>query len=172
MHDSADDFPANVRLYTSLNLTITLIMSTITRKNRFMSGIYLSIRVSGKLFSLSEEQIFSEPESIFVEPLREGVGTVRLNADEGIFRLISTHLKGYDIFPLPEQGIPYLSKEATLKALLRDATDFGLTNLVVKIEREMANQVEAFDNTREKPIDEDHEADTGFVMLDSAWRGD
>jgi hypothetical protein len=97
-----------------------------------------------------------------------------LNADVNLFKLIHAHLKGYEILPLPPQGIPcgdgeelggsayrpnpHLSKEATLKNLLRDATDFGLKNLAAKIEQEMANQAKASSPTNSQKIDHAHEA--------------
>jgi hypothetical protein len=49
----------------------------------------------------------------------------------------------------------YLSNKATLKNLLRDATDFGLTNLEAKIKQEMANRVGMSKETKVQPIDDD-----------------
>jgi hypothetical protein len=151
-------------------------MNTITRQNRFTSGRYINISVGDQRFSLNEAQIFSEPDSVFVNLFR-GLEESELDADANVFRSIHAHLKGYEIFPLPPQGIPYgggsfvkgdsrpvpyLSKEATLKNLLRDATDFGMKNLVAKVEREMDNA-----RRREKQaLDDDSEAMKGFVMLD------
>jgi len=102
-----------------------------------------------------------------------------IRADPNIFRLIHAHLQGYDIFPLPPQGIPFgrgitsgistyrlpsLSKEATLKNLLRDASEFGLKNLVGKIEQEIVNQAGV---AKAQAVEDDHEAMKGFVILDS-----
>jgi hypothetical protein len=156
-------------------------MSSTTRKNRFFGGKYLTIKVNEQKFILSETQIYSEPESIFVDFLPNGRAP-DLDVDASIFRLIHAHLKGYEIFPLPPQGIPcgagtfdsahssmlpYLSKEATLKNLWRDATDFGLNNLVTKIEQEMAKQLESSRRKERQPPDDDQEAMEGFVMLGS-----
>jgi hypothetical protein len=158
-------------------------MSSISRKNRFFEAGYMTIRVGNQEFELNETEVQSEPESIFVEYFSADK-MPRLNADGYLFGLIHAHLKGYEIFPLPPQGIPYggvysiagntlppmlpyLSKEATLKNLLRDATDFGLKNLVTKIEREMANQLESSHRAGRQALDDDPEAMKGFVMLDS-----
>jgi hypothetical protein len=125
----------------------------------------INFEVEDQKFTLTEKEIQSEPESMFVEFLRM-TGTMRLSADANLFRLIYNHLRGYDIFPLPPQGIPYMGKEATLKNLLRDATDFGLKNLVAKIEQERANQAKASSDTKPQQIDDDNEAAKEFVMLD------
>jgi hypothetical protein len=124
------------------------------------------LEVENQTFTLTEKEIQSEPESMFVELLPMG-SRQYLSADANLFRLIHNHLKGYDIFPLPPQGIPYMSKEATLKNLLRDATDFGLKNLVAKTEQETANHVKASGETKPQQIDDDNEAAKEFVMLDS-----
>jgi hypothetical protein len=158
-------------------------MSSTSRKTRFLETDYMSFRVGDRIFRLSETEVQSEPESIFVEYFHQDT-TLELNADENLFGLINAHLKGYEIFPLPSQGIPFgggsvsvygksagvlphLSKEATLKNLLRDATDLGLKNLVTKIEQEMANQLESSRRVERQALDDDLEAMKGFVMLDS-----
>jgi hypothetical protein len=153
-------------------------MSSTNRKNRFFERKYMTIHIGEQRFRLNETEVQSEPESIFVEYFREDT-TLDLNADEKLFSLIHAHLKGYEIFPLPSQGIPYgggsfygksapyLSKEATLKNLLRDATDLGLKNLVAKIEQEMAKQLESSRRAERQAPDDDLEAMKGFVMLDS-----
>lgn len=168
---------------TLLNLTTTLIMSSTTRNNRFSVGGKINIYAGDHRFQFNKTEVESEPESIFVEYIRDN-NVPTLDADPYLFSLIHAHLKGYEIFPLPSQGVPYggeihsgsqllpvlpyLSKEATLKNLLRDATDFGLKNLVAKIEQEMANQLESSQGKeRQKALDDDPEAMKGFVMLDS-----
>ena len=143
----------------------------------------MDIHVGHLKFRLNKTEVESEPENIFVEYF-QGNNMPTLNADPYLFSLIHAHLKGYEIFPLPPQGLPYggesyssrdlslrvfpyLSKEATLKNLLRDATDFGLKNLVTKIEQEMANQLESSRRAERQNLDDDPEAVKGFVMLDS-----
>jgi len=149
-------------------------MSSKIPQNRFIvlpdreCGLYMTLEVENQTFTLTEKEIQSEPESMFVELLPMDMSwRTRLSADVNLFRLIHNHLKGYEIFPLPPQGIPYMSKEATLKNLLGDATDFGLKNLVAKIEQEMATQVKASSETKPQRIDDDNEAAKEFVMLDS-----
>jgi hypothetical protein len=111
----------------------------------------LSIFVGDKRFDLTAEELATEPNNIFNEIKRVSFLACRtpsLNADAHLFRLIHAHLQGYEIFPLPEGGTPFgrgamnevfvmLGREATMHNLWRDARDFGLDNLVMKIEREM-----------------------------------
>jgi hypothetical protein len=147
------------------------------------------INVEGQTFLLTELELQSEPDNIFnlkrqspmtlSSPCSNSNDTY-IHADPNIFRLIHAHLQGYDIFPLPPQGVPFgrgitagistyrlpsLSKEATLKNLLRDASEFGLKNLVVQVEQEIINQAGA--STATKAVEDDHEAMKGFVMLES-----
>jgi hypothetical protein len=156
-------------------------MTSTTRKNRFLEKKNMMIFAGDQKFKLNETELQSEPDCIFMEYFRDN-NMPDLNADAYLFSLIHAHMKGYEIFPLPSQGfpygggsfvgesaartLPYLSKEATLKNLLRDATDFGLKNLVTKIEREMANQLESSRRAERQALDDDPEAMKGFVMLD------
>jgi hypothetical protein len=112
---------------------------------------FLSIFVGDKKFDLTAEELATEPNNIFNEVKRASSLARQmpyLNADAHLFRLIHAHLQGYEIFPLPEGGIPFgrgamnevcvmLGREATMWNLMRDAKDFGLVKLVAKIEREI-----------------------------------
>jgi hypothetical protein len=129
-----------------------------------LKTVHMTLEVENQTFILTEKEIQSEPDSMFVELLHI-TGRRYLSADVNLFRLIHNHLKGYGIFPLPPQGIPYMGKEVTLENLLRDATDFGLKNLVAKIKQEMANQVSASSDTKPQQIDDDNEAAKEFVIL-------
>lgn len=110
--------------------------------------------VGNSTFELTEEELKSEPNNLLfriatTRSTHYGNSEPYLNVDLNIFKLIHAHLQGYEILPLPPQGIPlgygatdgplpHLSKDAVLQNLLRDANDFGLKNLVAKLENEMA----------------------------------
>jgi hypothetical protein len=149
------------------------------------------INVEGQIFLLTELELQSEPDNIFnlkrqditnLCSSRMNSDDTHIHADPNLFRLIHAHLQGYEIFPLPPQGVPFgrgittgistyrlpsLSTEATLKNLLRDATDFGLANLVAKVKQEMANQAKVSAKGRTQPAEDDNEATKEFVMLES-----
>jgi hypothetical protein len=149
------------------------------------------INVEGQTFLLTELELQSEPDNIFnlkrqaptaLHSPHTNNDDTYIRADPNIFRLIHAHLQGYEIFPLPPQGIPFgrgitagintyrlpsLSKEATLKNLLRDASEFGLTNLVAKVEQETANQAGAPSEMMVRPVEYDQEETKGFVILES-----
>lgn len=104
--------------------------------------------VGNVVFELTEEELRSEPDNLLlklIRPTHYSNSEPHISADPNIFRLLHAHLQGYEILPLPPQGIPVgqhgsstIGSEAALANLLRDANDFGLKNLVGKIEKEMA----------------------------------
>jgi hypothetical protein len=54
--------------------------------------------------------------------------------DVQLFKLIQAHLRGYEIFPLPDSAIPfYMTREVALTNLLREAQFYGLEMLENKI---------------------------------------
>jgi len=111
------------------------------------------IIVGGINFELTDDDLESEPDNLLLRMTRVsryGNSEPHLSADPNLFKLIHAHLQGYEILPLPPQGIPTgqgplqgtspcLSREATLENLLKDAKDFGLAKLVAKLEKEVVN---------------------------------
>jgi hypothetical protein len=87
--------------------------------------------------TLTKTLLLNEPTNIFltrfIEPA-DANGTkntheITIDADPLFFKLIQAHLRGYEIFPLADGVIPYLSEEATLKTFLRLAEKFSFQNL-------------------------------------------
>lgn len=53
--------------------------------------------------------------------------------EPALFKLIQAHLRGYDILPIPDGYIPYMSDEVVLGNLLKEAAYYALSGLVQKI---------------------------------------
>lgn len=113
------------------------------------------INVYGHIFELTEAELGREPKSWLVKAIRDSAADgnqFSTRADLNLFRLIHAYFRGYEIFPLPSQGIPIgqdsspanteagacFSVDAALSNLLADAKYFDLTNLATKIHNEIA----------------------------------
>ena len=91
-----------------------------------------TVVVRGERFILSDEQLNFDAPNYFTE-LFGTEGTARetfLYRDPKLFQIIESYLSGYDIFPLPDTAIPYMSRETISKNLLADARFYGLDRLV------------------------------------------
>lgn len=102
-----------------------------------MSTEEYTIVVSGQQFTLTRDQLESEPgnyfASYFLGRFQEASNNTRemkLQKDPLLFKFIQAHLRGYDPFPIPESFVPsYMTKEGALKNLLKDAQFFRLARL-------------------------------------------
>lgn len=91
--------------------------------------------VSGERFSFTQEQLESDPDNYFTSCFGSSWGMKELviEKEPALFKLIQAHLRGYEIFPIPEAYVPYMSNEAVLGNLLKEAEFYVLGNLVKKI---------------------------------------
>lgn len=89
--------------------------------------------------------LLNEPDNIFLTRFlgssedngTKGIHKITIDGDPVFFRLIQAHLRGYEIFPLADGVVSYLSKEATLKTLLKLAEKFLFQNLRAKVIAEL-----------------------------------
>ena len=101
--------------------------------------------VSGQRFTLTRDQLESEPGNYFAsyflggfEESSNDTKEMKLEKDPLLFTLIQAHLRGYDPLPIPDSFVPqYMTKEGALKNLLNDAQYFGLTRLEELIQEEI-----------------------------------
>ncbi|KAG8830662.1 hypothetical protein FRC17_004522 [Serendipita sp. 399] len=94
-------------------------------------------------FRLDRMQLYYEPSSYlisqFFNPQGQSIRTeLAINGEPGLWKLIQSHLRGYEILPIKDGVVPYLSKEATLASLNTIAIAYGFTNLQRKLQLELA----------------------------------
>ncbi|KIM22409.1 hypothetical protein M408DRAFT_41835, partial [Serendipita vermifera MAFF 305830] len=100
-----------------------------------------TILVSNEQFRFTRDQLESDPGNYFATyffgefaEASQGAKELVVEKDVHLFRLIQAHLRGYDIFPLPDAAIPpYMTKEVAIKNLHRDAQFYCLGKLEEKI---------------------------------------
>jgi hypothetical protein len=97
-----------------------------------------AITVSGEEFYFTWDQLESDPGNYFMTYFlgREGRATkqLRMEKEPKLLQLIQAHLRGYDIFPIPDTIVPlYMTKETMVNNLLNEARLYGLRLLCEKI---------------------------------------
>jgi hypothetical protein len=99
-----------------------------------------AIIVSGEKFVFTQDQLESDPGNYFLnhffDRFGEAVGKreYRVEKEPKLFQLIQAHLRGYDIFPIPDAIVPpYMTKETMVNNLLNEAQFYGLGVLCQKI---------------------------------------
>jgi hypothetical protein len=87
-----------------------------------MSNIkHYTLIVGNTPFVFTEEQLESEPDNKLAAISRR-TNASELLAEPAIFRLTQAHLRGYEIFPLPDTAIPhYMGKDTMIANLLLEA---------------------------------------------------
>lgn len=106
-----------------------------------MSDERYVIVASGERFVFTRDQIESDPGNYFAVyffgEFAEGSRGIRelvVEKEPFLFKLIQAHLRGYEIFPLPDSRIPsYMTKEVTITNLLREAQFYTLGRLEDRI---------------------------------------
>jgi hypothetical protein len=102
-----------------------------------------ALNVSGQTITLTMDQINSDPGNAFAKFFSANDSyEMGITSEPGLFRLIQEHLMGYEIFPLTDGSVPYMSKERAMKNLLKEAERFELQGLVSKIRRAQIEQVD------------------------------
>ena len=104
-----------------------------------------TVIISEQRFVFTREQLESEPgnylATYFLGDFKEaanGTREMNLERDPILFKLIQSHLRGYEIFPLADTCIPRdMTKVTTLKNLLKDAEYFGLDRLATLVREEI-----------------------------------
>ncbi|KAG9027642.1 hypothetical protein FS842_004898 [Serendipita sp. 407] len=101
-----------------------------------------SIIVDDVRFRLDRVQLYLEPSSYLVNHFFNAQGQstrteMIINGEPALWKLIQTHLRGYEILPLKDGVVPYLSKEATLASLNTIAISYGFANLQRKLQLEI-----------------------------------
>lgn len=100
-----------------------------------------TILVGNEQFRFTRDQLESDPGNYFATyffgefaEASQGAKELVVEKDVHLFRLIQAHLRGYDIFPLPDAAIPpYMTKEVAIKNLRRDAQFYCLEKLEEKL---------------------------------------
>jgi hypothetical protein len=102
--------------------------------------------VSGEYIQLTEDQINSDPGNAFAKYFSPSIvqagRSMNIESEPGLFRLIQAHLRGYDIFPIPDGSVPYMNGKTVLKNLLKEAETYELHGLVAKIREAQNAQVD------------------------------
>ena len=101
-----------------------------------------TIIVRDTSFALFDDQIRRDAPNYFTnyfegsfKEAQDGVCMLRLHRDPYLFTFIHLYLSGYEILPLPKDGLPhYFSEESRLKNLLLDARFYGLDTLAEELE--------------------------------------
>ncbi|KAG8873923.1 hypothetical protein FRC20_007283, partial [Serendipita sp. 405] len=101
-----------------------------------------SIIVDDVRFRLDRMQLYYEPSSYLINQFFNTQGQsirteMTINGEPALWKLIQTHLRGYEILPLKDGVVPYLSKEATLASLNTIAISYGFANLQRKLQLEL-----------------------------------
>ncbi|PVF94822.1 hypothetical protein CPB86DRAFT_817714 [Serendipita vermifera] len=100
-----------------------------------------TIIVNEERFVFTRDQLESDPGNYFAQyfllgfkEVPKGTREMEIEKEPLFFKLIQAHLRGYDIFPLPDHWIPsYMTKESALNNLFKEAQFYGLWNLQNKI---------------------------------------
>ncbi|CAG8668982.1 725_t:CDS:2, partial [Acaulospora colombiana] len=100
-----------------------------------------TIIVNEERFVFTRDQLESDPGNYFAQyfllgfkEVPKGTREMEIEKEPLFFKLIQAHLRGYDIFPLPDPWIPsYMTKESALNNLFKEAQFYGLWNLQNKI---------------------------------------
>ncbi|KIM23616.1 hypothetical protein M408DRAFT_332236 [Serendipita vermifera MAFF 305830] len=99
-----------------------------------------TIIIGTERFNFTRDQLESDPGNYFatyffgeVAEASHGARELVIEKDARLFRLIQAHLRGYEIFPLPDSAIPhYMTKEVAIKNLRHDAQLYCLKRLEEK----------------------------------------
>lgn len=112
-----------------------------------MSTRYWLITTTGERFPLTKAQLMSDPgNSLAAKFIGDDklqsmmLGELVVDEEVALVKLIHAHLRGYEVLPLLDGVIPYLSKEATLRTFLNVARQFRLYKLQEKVERSIGKQ--------------------------------
>jgi hypothetical protein len=99
-----------------------------------------TVTVSEVEFYFTNDQLQSEPGNYFANYFATNrTNTLTLEKDPVLFRHIQTHLRGYNVFPIPEGFLPsYMDEMTALQNLQNDANVYGLGRL----ERLVAEQIQ------------------------------
>jgi hypothetical protein len=100
-----------------------------------------AIIVSGERLTFTREQLESEPNNKFAEyffdtstqPSTEK-REMRIEKEPGLFKLIQTHLRGYNIFPIRDGFIPCMTVSGVLENLMKEAEYYALGGLIQKLQ--------------------------------------
>jgi hypothetical protein len=112
-----------------------------------MSNRYWLITTTGERFPLTRSQLMSDPgNSLAAKFIGDDklqsmmLGELVVDEEVALVKLIHAHLRGYEVLPLLDGVVPYLSKEATLRTFLNVARQFRLHKLQEKVERSLGKQ--------------------------------
>jgi hypothetical protein len=107
------------------------------------SDTYYNLNVGGEGFVLTKYQIQSDPGNYFAtyflgdfSEAANGNRELKLEKDPVIFKIIQSHLRGYEVFPIPDGLAPaYMTKEVFMKNVWIESQYYGLTNLEEKAKK-------------------------------------
>ncbi|KAG8818527.1 hypothetical protein FRC17_010802 [Serendipita sp. 399] len=98
-----------------------------------------TVKIGDEDFGFTQDQLDSEPRNnLAVHFLDHRV--LVLEKDPQLFRLIQSHLRGYEVLPIPDTLVPhYMTKENALENLQRDARSLGLRRLEERVTQYQLN---------------------------------
>ena len=99
-----------------------------------------AVIVSGERFTFTRSQLESDPDNFFTiyffgsfSEASQKKHEIEIEMEPALFKLIQAHLRGYNIIPIPNGYISYMSDELVLGNLLKEAEYYALGGLVRKI---------------------------------------
>jgi hypothetical protein len=99
------------------------------------------IIVSGERLTFTREQLESEPGNKLAEYFFRSDSQsssekreLRIEKEPALFKLIQAHLRGYNIFPIRDGFVPYMTVEGVLENLLQEAEFYALGGLVQRLQ--------------------------------------
>jgi hypothetical protein len=106
--------------------------------------------VSGERFTLTKDQLFSDPDNYFCtyffgdfSESQNNPTEIAIEKEPALVKLIQAHLRGYMVLPIPEGFVPaYMTRDTMVQNLLVDAEYYGLEGLVDKITEFLEKQIE------------------------------
>lgn len=103
-----------------------------------------TLLVDSETLTISQPHLFREPSNtllrLFAEDPQVARHGLRIHGEPALWKLVQAHLRGYDIFPLRDGVVPYLSTVATLKSLWHICDEYKLENLKHKITFELRRE--------------------------------
>src|ERR1700761_8686895 len=101
-----------------------------------------AVIVSGERFTFTRSQLESDPDNFFTiyffgsfSEASQKKHEIEIEMEPALFKLIQAHLRGYNIIPIPNGYISYMSDELVLGNLLKEAEYYALGGLVQKIKK-------------------------------------
>ncbi|PVF94093.1 hypothetical protein CPB86DRAFT_741206 [Serendipita vermifera] len=108
--------------------------------------LLFDIIVSGETFAFTRKQLESDPDNEFTRYFFGGAKrdpsprlTLHIEGEPKLFTLIQAHLRGYPVFPIPDQIVPtYMTKATMVASLSQEAAKCRLSRLHIMTDEYIA----------------------------------